>query len=360
MAEGADDVHLLRALALARRAWGETHPNPMVGAVLTEGGRVVAEGWHARAGAPHAEVVALRALGRPPAPGATLHVTLEPCSTRGRTPPCVEAILAAGIRRVAVGTVDPNPLHAGRGLETLRAAGVEVALATGAVERDCRRLNLIFDHWIVRHRPLVALKVARDAGGRTVPLPGARFITGEAARADVMRWRRLFPAIAAGAGTVMADNPRLTARLPEGEFAPVRLILDPSGRLHGRAGLHVLSDAHRARTRVALDPSRAPAGYAAWLEGQGVGVWRVDGDYLGEVFRRAGAEGLTGVLVEAGPGLGRALLAGRHIDHGFIYTAPDGRADPCSTPWLAGALPLKDGGGERLGDDRLDEGTWVY
>lgn len=361
MSEGADDRFLLRALELARRAWGETHPNPMVGALIVEGSTVVAEGWHARAGEPHAEVVALRAWsGRNPET-AVLYITLEPCSTHGRTPPCVEAIIQSGIRQVVVGTIDPNPLHAGRGLTHLRAAGIQVRLAEGGTERACRRLNLIFNHLQTQRRPLVALKVARDGEGRTIPIAGARYLTGSAALADVMRWRQLFPAIAVGAGTVMADNPRLTARLPEGERFPVRLILDPSGRLLGQRNLQVLHDPQARHTCVLLDPSRAASGYAAWLTALGVTPWIFSGDdFLSWAFARAGQEGLSGIMVEPGPSLGRALLAGRHIDYGLIYTATEAKADPCTPAWLPDPLPLTEGDAQAFGPDRRDEGVWKY
>lgn len=341
MAGSPADLPLARALELARRAWGDTHPNPMVGAVLAEGGAVVAEGWHTRAGEPHAEIAALRALGRPPRPGAVLHVTLEPCSTHGRTPPCVEAVLAAGVRRVVVGTLDPNPLHAGRGIELLRAAGAEVTVADGATELACRELNFLFNHWITRRRTLLAMKVARDATGRTVPLPGRRWITGEAARADVMRWRRLFPCVAVGAGTVLADNPALTARLPDAVTCPLRLVLDRSGRLAGRGDLAVFSDAHRARTVVALDPSRSPPGYAGWVRSRGATAWELQpGDFLAQVVARATQDGMAGILLEPGPSLGKAVLRSGLLSRAWVYTAPPGLADPAGEPWLADPLPL--------------------
>jgi diaminohydroxyphosphoribosylaminopyrimidine deaminase/5-amino-6-(5-phosphoribosylamino)uracil reductase len=360
MAEDAGDRPLLRALEVARQGWGATHPNPMVGAVITEGGSVVAEGFHARAGEPHAEIMALRALGRRPGAEAVLHVTLEPCSTQGRTPPCVQAILDTGIRHVVVGTVDPNPLHAGRGLELLRAAGVEVRLAAGPVERACRQLNFLFNHWITRRRTLVALKVARDATGRTVPRAGERWITGEAARADVMRWRRLFPAIAVGAGTALADNPRLTARLPSGEWCPIRLLLDRSGRTAGQSQLHLFSDAHRAQTVVALDPRRVSPERLAWFRALGVRLWEVASDnFLNAIVDRATADGWLGLMVEPGPVLGQALLSAGLVDHGLVYTAPAGRADATSPGWLAGNPPLLDPERVELGADTLLAGSWL-
>jgi diaminohydroxyphosphoribosylaminopyrimidine deaminase/5-amino-6-(5-phosphoribosylamino)uracil reductase len=359
MAGGPADRPLARALELARRAWGDTHPNPMVGAVLTEADAVVAEGWHARAGEPHAEVAALRALGRRPLPGATLHVTLEPCSTHGRTPPCVDALLAAGIRRVVIGTLDPNPLHAGRGIRLLRDAGVEVALADGPLELACRELNFLFNHWISRRRTLLAMKVARDATGRTVPLPGRRWITGEAARADVMRWRRLFPCVAVGAGTALADNPALTARLPEGATCPLRLVLDRSGRLQGRGDLTLFSDAHRARTVVALDPARAPTSYADWVRSTGSAPWEIPaGDFLEGVLARAGREGIVGILLEPGPSLGQAVLRSGLLGRAWIYTAPAGKADPASLPWLADPVPLPPQPVSLDAEDTLLSGEW--
>ena len=359
MADGALDRHLSRALGLARRAWGDTHPNPMVGAVVVEDDLVVAEGWHARAGQAHAEVVALRALARPPAPGATLYVTLEPCSTHGRTPPCVDAILASGIRRVVIGTLDPNPLHAGRAVDILCAAGVEVSVAEGPIEESCRQLNLLFNHWITQRRTLLAMKVARDATGRTVPLPGQRWITGEASRLDVMHLRRLFPAIAVGAGTVLSDNPRLTARLPEGETCPLRLVLDRSGRLHGRSDLALFSDEHRARTLVALNPSLVPAGYGEWLKGRGLTAWEIPGDdFLRGLVERATQEGLVGILVEPGPLLGQALVHSGQLAHAWVYTAPAGQADPRSPAWLADPLSLPSATTLFPPSDSLRQGVW--
>lgn len=355
----ADETHLLRALALARKGWGDTHPNPMVGAVVVEGGKIVAEGFHARAGTHHAEVVALQALGRRPLAGATLYVTLEPCSTHGRTPPCVQAILDAGLRRLVVGTVDPNPAHAGKGIELLRTAGVEVSLAFGPLEVACRELNFLFNHWMVHRRTLVAMKVARDATGRTVPIPGQRFITGELARADMMQWRRLFPVIAIGAGTALADNPQLTARLPEGVFAPVRLLLDRSGRTAGQGHLQILSDSYRSQTVVALDVRQTSPEQRAWFKGQGLQTLEISsGDFLKQVFQHATESGWLGVFVEPGPRLGDALIAARLIDRAWIYTAPAGKADPSSRAWL-NTVSINDSASvANLGEDTLISGSW--
>lgn len=261
---------------------------------------------------------------------------------------------------MVVGTVDPNPLHAGRGLELLRAAGVEVRLAVGPVERACRQLNFLFNHWITRRRTLVAMKVARDATGRSVPRAGERWITGEVARADVMRWRRLFPAIAVGAGTALADNPRLTARLPEGEWCPQRLLLDRSGRTAGQTQLHLFADAHRAHTVVALDSRRITPERLAWFRASGLQIWEVASDsFLNDVIARTTEAGWLGLMVEPGPVLGQALLAAGLVDHALVYTAQAGRADSASLAWLPDKLPLLDSESCELGADTFVGGPWL-
>lgn len=193
MSAAEDEAFMRQALALARRNWGQTHPNPMVGALIVEEGRVVSEGSHAEDGGPHAERIALSTLGRRPREGAVLYVTLEPCSTTGRTGACTDAIIAAGIRRVVVGSPDPNPAHSGRGFDVLRSAGIDVV--PGVLETDCADLNLIFNHWIRRDTPLLAAKAGMTMDGKIACRTGeSRWITNEASRADVHRWRRLFPA----------------------------------------------------------------------------------------------------------------------------------------------------------------------
>jgi diaminohydroxyphosphoribosylaminopyrimidine deaminase/5-amino-6-(5-phosphoribosylamino)uracil reductase len=327
---------MLRALELARRAWGATHPNPMVGAVITEGGRVVAEGHHAKAGGPHAEVAALKALGRRPAPDAVLHVTLEPCCTHGRTPPCVDAILAAGIRTVVVGALDPNPAHAGRGLDLLRKAGV--AVVEGVLSEACTDLNLIFNHWIVEGTPLTVLKVASTLDGRLVSLPGeSRDITGPEARADVHRWRRLFPAVAVSVDTLFADNPRLTARDDGPEGCPRRVVLDRRFRSAGKRGLRLFDDHYRDRTVVVGLQSELRAADAAWYEAEGISVWALPGPpegFIGAWKTRCAAEGVVGVMIEAGPRLASSLLDAGEVDMLFAYVSPRMGGDPSHGPWF--------------------------
>ncbi|MEI9893037.1 MAG: bifunctional diaminohydroxyphosphoribosylaminopyrimidine deaminase/5-amino-6-(5-phosphoribosylamino)uracil reductase RibD [Chthoniobacter sp.] len=243
-----DDKFMEAALAEARRGLGHTSPNPAVGAVIVRGGRIIARGFHHRAGRPHAEIEALRALKKPGlAGGATIYVTLEPCSTHGRTPPCVEAIVAAGLARVVIGTIDANPAHAGRGVKLLRAAGIEVT--TGVLETDCRALNAAFNHWIVTKMPLVIAKAGMSLDGRLTRPPGeGQWLTNTSARTDAHRLRAQVDAILIGAETLRQDNPRLTVRGVRGARQPWRIVLTRSGKLP--QGAHLFTDEHRDRTLV--------------------------------------------------------------------------------------------------------------
>ncbi|MDR1817179.1 MAG: dihydrofolate reductase family protein [Puniceicoccales bacterium] len=375
-----------RAIALARRAWGHTHPNPHVGAVIVENGKIAAEGWHERAGDAHAEINALRALGRPPAADATLVVTLEPCSTRGRTGACTDAIFAAGIRRVVAGATDPFPAHAGRGFALLRAAGVEVI--NGVLAADCADLNLIFNHRCAAEAatagegkccaahswadvaaaagdappvvpPFIALKTAATLDGRIATRRGAsQWLTGSAARADVARWRHYFPAIATSAATVLADNPRLTARVAgEPEWCPRRFILDRSGRLPpllaearraGRpTGLRVFDDPFAAaQTTLVTAAGRDAAGTAGAIAaaagaeccaGHAGAVWTLPREnFLAAFHRRCAREGVAGVYVEGGGRFLGAWLDAGLADYLFYYTAPKILADADALPAFAG------------------------
>ena len=218
------------ALSLARRAYGATSPNPMVGAVLLKNGRIIGRGWHHRAGLPHAEIEALndaRERGANPK-GATLYVTLEPCSTQGRTPPCTDAILSAGIRRVVAGATDPNPRHSGRAFHILRHAGL--AVTPGVLAADCERLNEAFNHWIVHRTPFVTVKAAMTLDGKIATARGeSKWITGPEARDFGMKLRAGSDAILVGINTVLADDPSLTVR-PAGNHRLRRLILDSMAR----------------------------------------------------------------------------------------------------------------------------------
>jgi len=323
-----DSAHMQRALELAKCAWGQTHPNPMVGALIVEAGAVVAEGWHTAAGEAHAEIEAFRALGRKPLEGAILYVTLEPCSTSGRTGACTDAILASGVRKVVVGAVDPNPNHAGKGLEILRAAGIEVV--EGVCAEACRDLNLIFNHWIVKNRPLLAMKIALTLDGKFAAGSGhSRWVTGESARSDVMRWRRYFPAIAVGADTALADDPQLTSRINDNEWCPQRFVLDRQLRTAG-ADLRLFTDTYADLTTVVCGES-ADVELEATLNEKGVSVWRISEqkEHLDwtEFSMRLADESVYGLYIEAGPRLSSALVESELADYAFVYRAPKFMSD---------------------------------
>ncbi|MEI8235510.1 MAG: bifunctional diaminohydroxyphosphoribosylaminopyrimidine deaminase/5-amino-6-(5-phosphoribosylamino)uracil reductase RibD [Verrucomicrobiota bacterium] len=302
--ESLDERFLQAALAEGRRGVGKTSPNPAVGAVIVRGEgepRIVGSGWHRRAGLPHAEIEALRSLPEPSlARGATLYVTLEPCSTHGRTPPCTQAILDAGIRRVVIGCLDPNPAHAGRGVEILRAAGVEVRV--GVLEEDCRRLNLGFNQWIVTRMPWVIAKAGMSLDGRIArPPESPRWITNEASRADTHRLRAQVDAILVGGGTLRADNPQLTVRgLPPEAAAdspqPWRVIVSRSGNLPPESA--VFTDEHRDRTLV------------------------FTGRPLREVLAELGRQGVTSVLIEGGMRVLGEAFDERLVNQVCFYVAP--------------------------------------
>jgi len=295
------------ALDLARRGYGRTSPNPMVGAVLVKGGQIIGRGWHRRAGEPHAEIEALHDAERRgfSSRGATLYVTLEPCCTQGRTPPCTPAIVAAGIRRVVVAAIDPNPQHAGRGLRRLRRAGIQVSL--GCLAQPATMLNEAFNHWILHRTPLVTVKAAMTLDGKIATATGeSRWITGERARAWAMRLRQGMDAILVGINTVLADDPSLTVRrggtdvpLPPSR-QPRRIVLDARARTPVSARL--VTDAHAARTTVVVG-RQAPRQRLDALRRR-VCVWvaptragRID---LAWLLRRLGAEEVTSLLVEGG------------------------------------------------------------
>jgi diaminohydroxyphosphoribosylaminopyrimidine deaminase / 5-amino-6-(5-phosphoribosylamino)uracil reductase len=243
-----------RALRFAKLGYGTTSPNPMVGAVLVKNGKVIGEGWHHCAGLPHAEIEALRDAqrkGHHPK-GGTFYVTLEPCSTHGRTPPCTDALIKAGIKRVVSGAVDPNPAHAGNGLKILQRA--KIAVTSGVLEDECTRLNEAFNHWVVHRTPLVIVKSAMSLDGRIATKTGeSKWITNEQSRAYGMKLRAGCDAIVVGINTVLRDNPRLTVRGDYAEkrtFPLRRIVLDPSGRISLDANL--LNDAFKSSTTVVV------------------------------------------------------------------------------------------------------------
>jgi diaminohydroxyphosphoribosylaminopyrimidine deaminase/5-amino-6-(5-phosphoribosylamino)uracil reductase len=309
-----DGAWMRRALALAERGWGQTAPNPMVGAVVVRDGVVVGEGWHTAFGAPHAEVEALRAAGDR-ARGATVYVTLEPCDHHGKTPPCADALIAAGVRRVVAATEDPSPAARG-GAERLRDAGIEVDVG---VEGDAaRELNAPFFHALASDRPFVRLKLAMSLDGAIADgTRRPRWLTGEAARREVHRLRAVSDAIAVGIGTVLADDPALTVRdAPAPRVPPVRVVFDGSARLPDDSRL-----ARSAREVPVIVVCRAPeAGRAAVLERLGVTLLRAA--TLREALVALRAHGIRSLLVEGGAAVAGSLVREALVDRLVIFRAP--------------------------------------
>lgn len=329
MSKTADEFYMRRALGLAERAWGDTSPNPMVGAVLVKNGEIIGEGWHKRDGFPHAEIECLRSAKASPE-GATIYVTLEPCSTRGRTGACTEALLKAGVACVKIGALDPNPVHAGRAVGIFRSANV--ACEYGILERECAELNFIFNFAIANKKPLVALKCAVSADGKIATKRGAHTdITESAARADMMKWRRLFSSIAVGRGTLEADNPSLTARgLPDGDHCAERLVFDASlnmARLEAPQKFNVFSDPFAGKTRVVCDIA-APKNAEDKLNSLGIATMRIGerisnaAAFWDELKKRLYAERITSLYVEGGALLWDSLCAARAADFAFEYRSP--------------------------------------
>jgi diaminohydroxyphosphoribosylaminopyrimidine deaminase / 5-amino-6-(5-phosphoribosylamino)uracil reductase len=316
-ASATDLGHLAQALRLAERGLYTTQPNPRVGCVIAHGEQVVGQGWHERAGQPHAEVFALREAGER-ARGATAYVTLEPCAHHGRTPPCADALIAAGVARVVIAAEDPFPQVAGRGIEKLRTAGI--AVETGWMRDAARELNIGFFSRIERGRPWVRVKLAMSLDGRTALANGeSKWITGEAARADVQRWRARSSAILTGSGTVLADNPRLTVRLEDPSFTPpLRVVLDR--QLHTPAGSHVLDGQTPTLLLHAADAKPADQRFERV---ERMSVAERDGALdLRAVLALLAERGCSELHVEAGPTLCGALFAAGLADELLLYVAP--------------------------------------
>ncbi len=381
------------ALRLARRGYGLTSPNPMVGAVLVKGGLVIGRGWHRRVGRPHAEIETLhdaQKRGHNPK-GATLYVTLEPCSTRGRTPPCTNAIIAAGIKRVIVGATDPNPKHSGRAFKILRRAGIVIARWGEAADAprpgsrgrsprqkladECTRLNEAFNHWIVHRTPFVTVKAAMTLDGKIATASGeSKWITGKPARAHGMQLRQGTDAILVGVNTILADDPALTARrqMADGRWhmgKPVRrIVLDARARTPLKA--RVVSDEfaalttivvskHAPRQRVMALAKRA-AILIAPLAKLAIGNQQsaIDVRWL---LKKLGSESVTGLLVEGGGEVNASFLLGGFAQRVAFFYAPKILGGRDSLKAVAGegaknlaeVLELYDVEWKRLGPDLL-------
>jgi diaminohydroxyphosphoribosylaminopyrimidine deaminase/5-amino-6-(5-phosphoribosylamino)uracil reductase len=343
------------AFRLARRGFGRTSPNPMVGAVLVKNGKVIGQGWHHRAGEPHAEIEALRAAKENPK-GATLYVTLEPCRTHGRTPPCTETIIAAGIKRVVVAATDPNPAHCGQGLKILEKAGITVQ--SGLLEERDFRLNEAFRHWIVHRTPFVTVKAAMSLDGKIATRTGeSKWITGPEARAYGMTLRTGADAILVGVNTIVADDPSLTIRQPGFEDKPLRrIVLDPTGRIPLRSKALTDNFAHlttvivgkaapalRRRVRVIKAPMRNGKIDLPWLLG------------------KLGREEVTNLLIEGGGETNASFLLSRLAQRVAFFYAPivlGGRNAPkgvagAGVPDLTSRIAMSNIEWRRLGADLL-------
>ena len=338
------DFHFIRlALRLARRGYGTTSPNPMVGAVLVKGGQIIGRGWHRRAGLPHAEIEALRDAqkrGHNPR-GATLYVTLEPCCTHGQTPPCTEAIVATGIKRVVVGAVDPNPNHAGKGFQILKRAGIAVTVAGSSccddrtarravpttLADECAKLNEAFNHWIVRRTPFVTVKAAMTLDGKIATASGeSKWITAAKSRAHGMKLRQGADAILVGINTLLSDDPRLTVRsqrpVVRGQKQPRRIVLDSLGRTPLNA--KVVSDEHAALTTIVVGKSAPKQRVASLARRVNVVIApRIKSSIdLCWLLKRLGAENVTSLLVEGGGEVNASFLLGGFAQRVAFFYAP--------------------------------------
>jgi diaminohydroxyphosphoribosylaminopyrimidine deaminase / 5-amino-6-(5-phosphoribosylamino)uracil reductase len=364
-----DSQYMAEALRLAERRLGLTSPNPAVGCLLVRDGRIVARGVTAAGGRPHAEAIALARAGRR-ARGATAYVTFEPCAHRGRTPSCARALIDAGVRRAVVGCVDPYPPVRGRGIAILRRAGIRVTV--GLMKNECRRLNEGFITRVTRRRPFVLLKLAMSLDGRIAAAGGdSRWISSEASRALVHRWRRECDAVMVGAGTVVADDPQLTCRIPGGRD-PVRVVIDPSLRAPADSRVYRgPSDAPAilVTSSLNLDPLPVRIGHLQNLParhpGMNVEVLETSvrrGEIaLDELMREFGQRGWCKVMIEGGAHLAGAALRAGIVDRIAFFVAP--RIIGAGLPAVEGlgsgrvrdAMILDDLSVRRVGDDWLFE-----
>lgn len=314
-----DTEYMRLALELAKKGCGWTSPNPMVGAVIVKDGQIIGQGWHERYGQPHAERNALASCAVDPE-GATMYVTLEPCCHFGKQPPCVNAILEAGISRVVVGSADPNPLVSGKGIAALRVQGV--AVTEGVLREECDALNRIFFHFITTKRPFVSMKYAMTMDGKIATVTGAsKWITREAARADVQQQRHRFSGIMVGVGTILADDPLLTCHMENGKN-PVRIVCDTQLRTPLQA--QVVATAKQIPTILATccaDPKRQAIYRQAGC--QVICLDKRNGHIdLVQLMEKLGQEQLDSVLLEGGGTLNWAALESGVVQQVQAYIAP--------------------------------------
>jgi len=335
-----DEDYMAAALRLAKKGAGKTSPNPQVGAVIVKGDRVIGQGYHHRAGGDHAEAAALKNASEDPR-DATLYVTLEPCCTHGRTPPCTDALLGYGLSRVVVGMVDPNPRVSGRGMEILRKGGVEIRV--GVLEEACRNLNEAYIKHVTTGLPFVIMKSAATLDGKIAAASGeSRWITGEEARKFVHTIRSRVDAVMTGVGTILRDDPQLTARPNRGSGRnPTRIIVD--SRLRTPPTARVLHPGTGAEVFIAT-LSGAPSEKAEALRARGAHILAVpphDGRVdLADLMRQFGERGITSILMEGGSELNAGALAQGVVDKVLIFFAPMIMGGWDSPPIVGGRGPL--------------------
>ena len=345
-----------RALRLAQRGYGGTSPNPMVGAVIVRGGEIIGEGWHKRAGEAHAEVNAITSArrGGKELRGATIYVTLEPCCTSGRTPPCTSALIESGIARVVVGAKDSNPKHSGKGLALLRKAGVEVQ--AGLLREECTRLNEVFNHWITTGRPFVICKSAMSLDGKIATNAGdSKWITGEKARVVGMKLRSGADAIVAGVNTILRDDPALTLRAGAGVKVPPwkelrRVVLDPSGRIAESA--RVLNDEKAPATTVVVTSEASERKVRAVEKKVRLLIAPSRGGEidLKWLLKKLGSEGVTSMLVEGGGETHYSFLRQGLVNRIYFFYSALVITGRSAAKAVGGERTLKGGRGLRLKD----------
>jgi len=322
MGKEKDEFYMHRALELARHALGRTNPNPLVGAVIEKNGFILGEGYHHKAGAPHAEIHAMQAAGEE-ARGATLYVTLEPCSHFGRTPPCADAVIRAGIARTVIATIDPNPRVAGKGIEKLRQAGVDVE--DGVLRQEACRLNDVFFKYIRTRIPLVAVKTAMSLDGKIATVTGdSKWISGEESRLYAHQLRNIYDGIMVGIGTVLKDDPCLNTRLPAADIRdPLRVIIDPYLDLPPNSNIAKTS---RQQRTLVFCSDKAAYERREHLENLGVEIMSlvIDDELipLERVLTILGEMGICSLLVEGGGEINGYLLQNYLVDKVYWFIAP--------------------------------------
>ena len=339
----------------------------MVGAIIVESGQVVADGYHKRAGSAHAEVEAFSKLGRRPMDGASMYVSLEPCSTHGRTPPCVDAIVQSGIKNVFIACLDPNPEHAGKGIEIMKNAGLSVHLGSKEIQAQATRLNFIFTHNMLTGRPLIALKMAETQNGMIAETRGMPSrITEDEARANMMNWRRFFPAICVGAGTVLSDNPSLTARLSNEIWCPLRIIIDSKLVTLGKhvSDRLVYTDEYASRTIIltSANPELHQKKCVDRAKNLGIDLIEVEQDENGrakldEIIVVLDQLEINAVYCEGGGTLAHSLLVSGNVDYLFKYRSPKIFENKMSLPGPGfEEFPINAPIEQKLGEDLLIHG----